>query len=170
MADLIQLLIGVGLTAILLILGLIVGGARERGHFKRLAAAEATRSVTLNNLKRIDNAQEVEHAQLVMGQCVVASDYFKTFVSAWKKLVGGELRGLQSLMTRARRQALVRLMEEAEAAGADEVWNVRFESSNISAMNGKKGAAQVEVLAFGTAVVRRKNDLSSADELLSSGE
>ena len=68
--------------------------------------------------------------------------------------MGGEMKSAQKLMNRARREALVRLLEQADRRGATEVWNVRFGFSNISQMRGRRGAMQVEILAWGTAVRR----------------
>lgn len=149
-------LIGLLITVAMLVLGLLVGSLTERRHFARLNAREAVRRVTITNLRRPPSPETIQHAAMVQGQCVIGSDYFKTFISAWKGLIGGELRAFQSMMTRARREALQRLCDEAEAIGATEVCNVRFESSNIRSVHNKnKGAPQVEVLAYGTAIVRR---------------
>lgn len=137
-------------------LGYIVGRWREQVHLKSLAAREATlRHIVMTNLKTIVSPGGVSGANLVMGEAVIASDYFKTFATQLRKLVGGEMKSMQSLIDRARREALVRMLEQADRAGATEVHNVRLETSNIrSATSGSKGAISVEMLAFGTAIVR----------------
>jgi uncharacterized protein YbjQ (UPF0145 family) len=70
------------------------------------------------------------------------------------------MRAAGSLMVRGRREALCRMLEQARRMRATEVCNVRFGSSSISQMRGKRGAMQVEVIAWGTAVV--PDDASSA--------
>ena len=54
-------------------------------------------------------------------------------------------------MERARRQALVRMLRQAQQFGANVVWNVRIETSTIQGkQEGKSGG--VEVMAYGTAM------------------
>ncbi len=138
-------------------LGYVVGRWREQTHLESLATREATLGhIVMTDLKTIAGPGEVSGANLVMGEAVIASDYFKTFATQLRKLVGGEMKSMQSLVDRARREAIVRMLEQADRGGATEVHNVRLETSNIrSATSGSKGAISVEMLAFGTAIVRR---------------
>ena len=62
-----------------------------------------------------------------------------------KTLVGGEITGYTEMITEARQIATKRMVDEAEALGADAVVNVRYGSSSVM-----QGAA--EVIAYGTAV------------------
>ena len=63
-----------------------------------------------------------------------------------KNLVGGELKGYTELLTEARREAVERMLAQAEQLGANAVLNVRFSTSAVTA-----GAA--EIYAYGTAAV-----------------
>ena len=65
-----------------------------------------------------------------------------------KTLVGGEIVGYTEMLTEARQIATKRMVDEAQALGADAVVNVRFGSSSVM-----QGAA--EVIAYGTAVKLR---------------
>ena len=151
-----NLLFAVGIPALLLGLGIFVGGYRERRHITSLDRREAkTKHVLVTNLKRIPDEERVDRVTLVEGEVVIATDYFKSFATAMRNLFGGEMRAVRSLMTRARREALLRMIEQAQALGAQEVWNVRFAFSNITQMSGNKGAIAVEIYAYGTAVVRK---------------
>ena len=60
--------------------------------------------------------------------------------------IGGELKGYTELLQESRAEALERLQQQAEAAGANAVLNIRFSTSSVA-----QGAA--ELLAYGTAVV-----------------
>lgn len=141
----------------LLALGILVGGYIDRRHLARLTRRElATSYIRVCNLKHIHAPESVCDAVMVMGQVVIGTDYFKTFVSRLRNLVGGEMRAAQKLLVCARREALLRLVEQAQDIGATEVWNVRFAFSNINQMRGNRGSMQVEMLAYGTAVVRRQ--------------
>jgi uncharacterized protein YbjQ (UPF0145 family) len=68
-------------------------------------------------------------------------------------LIGGRIKTYEPLLDRARREAILRMTEEARSQGYDAVFNVRLETSRLA--NGRrdgKGIAGVEMLAFGTAV------------------
>jgi len=140
---------------ILLTLGIFVGGFNERRHLRELARREEEfGDIIVNNLKRVHDPDSVRRAELVSGSVVIATDYFKTFATKLRNLVGGEMHAALSLMTRARREAMLRLLAQARQMGATEVWNVRYQFCSISQMSGKRGAMSVEIVAYGTAVVR----------------
>lgn len=140
---------------LLLVLGYTVGTWRERRHLASLDRRErALQDIRYNNLKRITEPQRVRQATLVLGQAVIATDYFKFFAAHLRGIVGGEMRTFNTLLTRARREAIVRMLEEAHRIGATEVWNVRLETSNIRSAQRNQPGVAVEIFAFGTAVVR----------------
>jgi len=87
----------------------------------------------------------------VTGSAVVATDYFKVFASSLQNLFGGEMREYETLVTRARREALVRMLDEAHRKGANAIYNVRLETSTVGGQQQKKSGG-VEVLAYGTAL------------------
>ena len=66
-------------------------------------------------------------------------------MSGMKNLVGGEVEAYTGLMIQARQIATKRMVDEAEALGADAIISVTYTSSSIM-----QGAA--EVTAYGTAV------------------
>ena len=138
---------------VLLILALFVGSWVERLHFRRLERREAAlRHILMTDLRTLPAGYASQPCELVVGEVVIASDYFKTFLASLRKLVGGELRTFETLMHRARREALVRMLESAERIGANAVVNVRFATSNIGSMKRNRKAAMVEMYAYGTAV------------------
>ena len=142
---------------VLIGLGYVVGRWREQSHLKSLAIREqALGHIVVTDLKTIADPETAVSGCLVMGEAVIATDYFKSIATQLRNLIGGEMKSMQSLVDRARREAIVRMLEQADRAGATEVHNVRLETSNIrSATPKKKAAISVEMLAFGTAIVRR---------------
>jgi uncharacterized protein YbjQ (UPF0145 family) len=80
----------------------------------------------------------------------VSIDHFKRFVSAFRMIVGGEVRSYATLIERARREAVLRMMESRP--DADAYINTRLETSTISSATGNEGMGTIEVLAYGTAV------------------
>ena len=89
--------------------------------------------------------KEFEALGLVKGTVVQSKNVGKDFMAGMKTLVGGELRGYTDMLIEARQIATKRMVDEAEALGADAVINVRYGSSSLM-----QGAA--EVIAYGTAV------------------
>ncbi len=83
---------------------------------------------------------------LVQGNTIRAKHLGRDFAAGLKNLVGGELSGYTELLIEARRQALERMLAQAEQLGANAVVNVRFTTSAVT-----QGAA--ELYAYGTAVV-----------------
>ncbi len=142
---------------VLIGLGYTVGRWREQSHLKSLAIREeALGHIVVTDLKTVADPKTASSGSLVMGEAVIATDYFKSIATQLRNLIGGEMKSMQSLVDRARREAIVRMLEQADRAGATEVHNVRLETSNIrSATSRNKAAISVEMLAFGTAVVRR---------------
>ena len=85
---------------------------------------------------------------MVKGTVVQSKHLGKDFMAGMKTLVGGEIVGYTEMLTEARQIAMTRMVDEAEALGADAVVNIRFGSSSLM-----QGAA--EVVAYGTAVKLR---------------
>ncbi len=160
-----QVLLQVVPFVVLIGLGFTVGGFVERAHFRRLEQRERELAdITVTDLRGIPLRTKAELCGMVTGEVVIASDYFKTFVATIKKMIGGDLRTYETLMERARREALVRMLESARQLGANHVANVRFASSNISSgMTGRRNrrAAMVEMYAYGTAL--RLTDVGRGD-------
>ena len=95
---------------------------------------------------------EVATARLVVGESVIATDYWTTFSAGVRSLFGGEVHSLTPLLGRARRQANLRMLQAAAELGADAVINVRFETADLG---GAGNAPVTEVYAYGTALVAR---------------
>lgn len=148
----IEILVYMGVPLVLLILGLVIGGAVESAHFRKLAEQEqALSSILISDLKQLPSNWKPSLPVLVTGEAVIATDYFKVWVAGVRKLFGGHVPGFERLMERARREAIVRMLHQAQQARANVVWNVRLETSTIQGKRqGKSGG--VEVLAYGTAM------------------
>ncbi|MDX6767458.1 MAG: heavy metal-binding domain-containing protein [Candidatus Methylacidiphilales bacterium] len=152
MRDLIEFIINIGFFAVLLGVGYFVGSAREKAHLKYLDQKEKELSgIFISNLKTLPPNWNASKAQLVGGISVISTDYFKTYAASLRNLFGGRIRSMETLVERARRQAIVRMLEEARAAGTNAVWNVRLETSTIG--NTKGQPSSVEVIAYGTALL-----------------
>jgi len=159
-------LIQVGLVALLLALGLAVGTTAEKRHLRSLKRRESElANMLVTDLKSFPGGADARAgALLVTGEAAIATDYLKTFLAGLRKLVGGELRSYESLMLRARREAVLRMLQQARSRGYDAVCNVRLNTANISGVSRRKPPV-VEVLVTGTAY-RRLRELGDDQALL----
>ena len=137
---------------ILLTVGYISGTLLERWHLSSIRQREQDFSnLPTIMLKRPLNEKDIKEVRLVGGSVVISIDYFKKVVASLVNLFGGNIATYETLVDRARREAILRMKEEAE--GASEIINVRIETSSIS-KNANRHAGAIEVLAYGTAVWR----------------
>ena len=138
----------------LLLIGFITGTAIESSHYRDIRARERkTRSLPTISFRRAPPSWTVESGILVYGSTVVSIDYFKRFLAGLRAIVGGRVTAYESLLDRARREAVLRMKENAIENGYDAILNVRLETARLASSNRKgKGTAGVEILAFGTAI------------------
>ncbi len=91
------------------------------------------------------SGKELETLGIVKGSIVQTKNFGKDFMARIKTLVGGEVKEYTDMLNQARQIAVKRMVDEAEAMGADAIVNIRYASSSLM-----QGAA--EVIAYGTAV------------------
>ena len=136
-----------------LLMGYLIGKTVENRHFKDLERREKEfNGIMTLNIRRIPPNWRASDSILVQGQAVIASDYFKTFASQIRNLFGGEVKSLETLMARARREATLRMLAEAREHGANCVINIREGTSTIGRGSGKQGIASAEIFVYGTAI------------------
>ncbi len=83
---------------------------------------------------------------LVRGNTIRARHIGRDIKAMGRNIVGGEISEYTKLLAEAREQALDRMVEEANALGANAILTTRFATSMVTS-----GGA--ELLAFGTAVI-----------------
>jgi len=140
-----------GLQALAIgVLGWTVATLYERRHLKYMAAREKL----LADIKMNTNTDAGEGAEsgiLIYGSVVVAHDFFRTLVIQLRKIIGGNIKAYERLVARGRREAFIRLREDARLRGFDTVVGVRFTGSHISG----RFLSAVEMVAYGTGVKTR---------------
>ena len=97
------------------------------------------------NIDYLPNEEITEVLGLVKGTMVQSKNIGHDFMAGLKTIVGGEIVSYTEMIKSARITATKRMIEEAEALGADAVINVRYGSSSVM-------ANAAEVIAYGTAV------------------
>jgi uncharacterized protein YbjQ (UPF0145 family) len=85
----------------------------------------------------------------VFGLVVRSRGLGGNIIASLRSLVGGEIHEYTSMLEDARKQAIDRLVKNANAMGANAIVMMRFDSSEI-------GQYMSEVLAYGTAVIIEK--------------
>jgi uncharacterized protein YbjQ (UPF0145 family) len=143
-----------GWPILLLVSAYLIGTFIEKRHFQRIRQRENEYRdypvVTFDTMPDDWNAAE---STMVAGSIVVSLDYFKRVIAGLRAIVGGRVKTYEPLLDRARREAVLRMIESARQQGYDAVFNVRLETSRLANSTGDgNGTAGVEMLAFGTAV------------------
>ena len=83
---------------------------------------------------------------LVRGNTIRARHLGKDVMAVLRNIAGGEVKEYTKMLAESREQAIDRMVEEAQALGADAILGVRFQTSMVMS-----GAA--EMLCYGTAVL-----------------
>ena len=139
-----------GLTVVLIIVGYVVGSAREQKHFASIKEREKfLLSLSVRADKTLE-INEVERVELIADSVVIAGDYFKAIATSLKSFIGGTVNSQEKLLDRARREAILRIKEKAHQSGAKEIVGLRLETSALDQMG-------VEVMAYGNAVYSKRN-------------
>jgi len=139
------------LVMTLLVIAYFIGGHREKRHYKSIIGRE----LELNVLPAVSTKTiPMGHyeQQLVMGNVTISVDYFKRFLATLHAFFGGRVTSYETLIDRARREALLRMKEAAQDKNAQLVLNVKYETSSIYKGSGRS-VGSVEVLAYGTALI-----------------
>ena len=148
-------MIELAVIATLTLLGYVFGSLAERRHFASIRARETELASLLMFSERFPPPGDWSDAALVGGNVVISVDYFKRLAAGLKSLFGGRLATYESLVERARREALLRMKAAALARGANLVINVRLETASI-AKGQDDQIGSVEVYAYGTALRGRQ--------------
>jgi len=138
---------------ILLMLGYGFGQYAERNHYRSIIKREkilASIPAIASRFPPMYN--KTPRTMLVSGSIVISVDYFKRFVASLRNLIGGRVTSYESLLDRARREAILRMKEQARDEGGKMIFNVKLETASIS-KGGKNAIGSIEVFAYGTALI-----------------
>lgn len=152
-----NLLLNFGLPLLILMVAYLVGAVIEKRHFARIRRREQQyRDYPVVTLETMPADWHASDSTMVAGSIVISLDYFKRVIAGLRGLVGGRVKTYEPLLDRARREALLRMVEQAREQGYDAVFNVRLETSRLANSTGEGNrTAGVEMLAFGTAIKLR---------------
>jgi len=139
---------------VLLILGYFIGSYREKRHFRDLQKREKkVLNLPVSNFSKQVLPTDITETRLLIGSVVISIDYFKKISAMLRNLVGGKVVVYESLLDRSRREAILRMQEEAIEWGATQVLNVRLDTVTIGGrFGGKTDPGSIEVIAYGTGI------------------
>lgn len=147
------LLLELAPLALLLAVAWLWGTLGERRHLRRLSERERDYAdVLLDDLARLPRTTATGlPPRLVTAEVVLAANALTTVLASIRRRFGGRIDGYRRLLERARREALVRLVEEARVAGYGAVGNVRVATVEVGGAGSGGFATRVAVMAIGTA-------------------
>ena len=136
---------------ILLASGYFFGSYAEKKHYQSILERENLymHLPSTNSKKPIGQLPTVRESKLVTGNVVISVDYFKRILASLRNFFGGSIASYETLVDRARREAILRMKETCP--NATQVINLRIETSSIT-KGAKQQIGSVEVLAYGTAI------------------
>jgi len=88
---------------------------------------------------------------LITEWTVVSIDYFKKLMASFVNIFGGRMKAYESLVDRARREAILKVKERAVLQNCNAIVNLRIETSSIT-KNAKQNVWSVEALAYASAI------------------
>ncbi len=151
MDPIVEVSIQLGLPLVLLIVAYFTGTTLERRHYASIRERELRwRSLPAVTFRSVPPSWQVTECGLLAGSVVISVDYFKRFISGLRMIFGGRIKSYETLLDRARREALLRLKEEAAERGYHAIINVRIETCRIANARKSESVAGLEVLVFGT--------------------
>ncbi|MBO1531240.1 heavy metal-binding domain-containing protein [Psychrobacter sp. F1192] len=145
-----QMLINYAPLIILFVVGWYFGARHERQHLARLLRSEKELDHIIVSTERFyrPNIAPNSEGELVLGSVVIAQDYFKMVIARVMSLFGLNLITYETLLDRARREAMVRMRTQAHLKGCNYIYGIRFEVTNVNQLG-----SMVEAIAYGTAVI-----------------
>jgi len=99
----------------------------------------------LTNLETVPGKTISQHHGLVSGNTIRAKHAGRDLMAGLKNIFGGELKGYTELLSESRKEAIERMVAQANSVGANAIVNIRFSTSSIT-----QGAAELYV--YGTAL------------------
>lgn len=147
---------GILLLFFLILVGYFVGSLNEKKHYRSIEQREkeyiVLPAVSMKNTDWKD--EQIAQAELVIGSVVLSNDHFKRFLASFRNIFGGRVKSYETLLDRARREAVLRMKEASQ--GASIIVNVRLETSTIGNSANRKGyVGSIEVVAYGTAITKK---------------
>ncbi|WP_130803289.1 YbjQ family protein [Acinetobacter ihumii] len=143
-----NLIFQLAIFLILFSVGWGFGRYYEQKHWRELAENEQQLSHIQIDTHRFTYSEQ--SGQMISSNVVISHDYFKYVIANIHNFFGGRLTSYESVIDRARREAIVRLKKQAEQQGANKIMGLRLSTTELGMQGG-----MVEVFAYGTAIFEK---------------
>lgn len=138
---------------IIIALGLFFWKRAEKKHYESIQMREEKYKkiilLTDKDLKNIKN--QASEWILISEGTVVSIDAFKKLMASFVNIFGGRMKAYETLVDRARREAVLKVKQKAAESGYNVITNLRLETSSIS-KGAKKQVGAVEAMAYATGI------------------
>jgi|SRR3989344_716414 len=108
-------------------------------------AKETNERIIITTIEDVAGRTIAKTLGIVRGNTVRAKHIGRDIMAGLKQIVGGEIKGYTEMITEARNEATLRMVQEAKKLGADAIVGVRYTTSAVMPNAS-------EILAYGTAV------------------
>ncbi|MCK4503751.1 MAG: heavy metal-binding domain-containing protein, partial [Desulfuromonadales bacterium] len=110
---------------ILFVMGYVIGSWAEKRHYRSIMQREKELiKLAVVTAEGSFPPGRVKDSALVTGSVVISIDYFKRILATLRNIFGGRVKSYESLVDRARREAILRMKEQAQKRGAKMIINM----------------------------------------------
>ena len=106
----------------------------------------------LSTLKGANNVGGISDSGLVYASFVYSPSHWQLLIAWINQLFGGRVDVMHRVISVGRAEAKQRLREQAQAAGWQDVLNVRIDTAEMTPPSNPKGSKAVEIFAYGTGI------------------
>ena len=100
------------------LVGALWGRRVEKSHFAELNRREKLfADFPIHNWRKVPQEFEVSTSTFVSGAVVISEDAGKRLLARFRNVIGGNIKSYETLMDRGRREACLRMLEQAKASG-----------------------------------------------------
>ena len=135
----------IALFVVLFGIGWLFGRHIEQKHLKELEEKERALSHIRIDTNKFQTSEY--YGQQIESNVVISHDYFKYIIAQIQNFFGGRLTTYETVVDRARREAIVRLKQKALDQGSEHIMGLRLSTTELGMEGG-----MVEVFAYGTAI------------------
>jgi uncharacterized protein YbjQ (UPF0145 family) len=140
-------------------LGYVAGSMAEKKHYQSIKVREEELLHMAVTTEEDFLPEQIREAVLVTGSAVISIDYFKRLVATLRSIFGGRVKSYESLVDRARREAILRMKESARTLGAEMVINMRMDTTAIGGKTNNKQIGCVEAIAPAPPSLRESSEV-----------
>jgi uncharacterized protein YbjQ (UPF0145 family) len=106
----------------------------------------------LSTLRGLNVIGGISDSGLVYASFVYSPSHWQLLIARINQLFGGRIDVMHRVISVGRAEAKQRLREQAQAAGWQDVLNVRIDTAEMTPPTNPKGTKAVEIFAYGTGI------------------